>query len=254
LIACSLRGQTPAQQPTFEVASIKIKETSDGGLADRLPRRSGNTVSMHNTQLELVVPYAYNIPRGYPLEGDLNAPDSWKWFDIDAVAPGSPTDDEIRLMFRSLLEDRFKLRTHHETQQREVYALVLGKRKPKLREWQAGEKPLSVRGSPVPEGGVGNFSSREEPYHIAGRKVPLTKLAAYLTLLLRTPVIDKTGLLGDFDFELVWGAQGEERPSGPPDPAEVAAVLGEQTGLALVRSKEPIDVLVVDHFEKPSAN
>jgi uncharacterized protein (TIGR03435 family) len=72
--------------------------------------------------------------------------------------------------------------------------------------------------------------------------------------MLRTPVIDKTGLSGDFDFELVWGAQGEERPSGPPDLAEVAAALQRQIGLGLVRSKEPIDVLVVDHFEKPSAN
>jgi len=255
LIACSLCGQTPAPRLTFEVASIKIKVAPDGGPADMAPRRSGNNrVSMHNTQLELAIPYAYHVPRGYPLEGDLKAPDSWEWFDIDAVAPGSPTDDEIRLMFQSLLEDRFKLRVHHETQQREVYALVPGKRKPKLKEWQPGEKPLSVRDRLVPEGAVGNFSSREEPYHIAGRKAPMTKLASYLTLMLRTPVIDKTGLAGDFDFELVWGAQGEERPSGPSDPAEVAAALQEQLGLGLVRSKEPIDVLVVDHFEKPSAN
>jgi uncharacterized protein (TIGR03435 family) len=157
-------------------------------------------------------------------------------------------------MFQSLLEDRFKLKVHHETQQREVYALIPGKRRPKLREWQPGAKPLSVRDRTVPEGAVGNFSSREEPFHIAGRKVPITKLASYLTLMLRTPVIDKTGLSGDFDFELVWGTQGEERPSGPPDRAEVAAALQEQIGLGLVRSKEPIDVLVVDHFEKPSAN
>lgn len=253
LIACSLSSQTPAPRPTFEVASIKIKATSDGGPADMVPRRSGNRVSMHNITLELVIPYAYHVPRGYPLEGDLDAPDDWKWFDIEAVAPGSPTDDQIRVMFQSLLEDRFKLRVHHETQQREVYALVPGKRKPKLKEWQLGEKPLSVRDRPVPEGTMGNFSSREEPYHVAGRKVPMTKLASYLRLMLRTLVIDKTGLSGDFDLELVWGSQGEERPSGPPDPAEVAAALQAQIGLGLVRSKEPIDVLVVDRFEKPSA-
>jgi uncharacterized protein (TIGR03435 family) len=178
---------------------------------------------MHNTQLELVIPYAYHIPRGYPLEGDLNAPDTWKWFDIEAIAPGSPSDDEIRLMFQSLLEDRFKLRVHHETQQREVFALVPGRRTPKLKEWQPGAKPLGVRDRPVPEGAVGNFSSREEPYQIVGRKVPITKLASYLTLMLRTPIIDKTGLSGDFDFELVWGTQGEGRPSGPPDSAEVGS-------------------------------
>ena len=104
------------------------------------PRRSGNRVSMHNTTLELVIPYAYHVSRGYTLEGDLNVPDNWKWFDIEAVAPGPPTDDQIRLMFQSLLEDRFKLRVHHETQQREVYALVSGKRRREAEGVAAGRK------------------------------------------------------------------------------------------------------------------
>jgi uncharacterized protein (TIGR03435 family) len=209
---------------------------------------------MHNTQLELVVPYAYHVQRGYPVEGDLNTPESWRWFDIDAVAAGSPTDDEIRLMFQSLLEERFKLKVHHEMRQRDVYTLVQGKKEPSLKEWQAGAKPLSVRGRVVPEGAMGNFSSRDDPYHIAGRKASMTKLASYLSLLLQTPVVDRTGLSGDFDFELAWGSPGEDRPIGPPDPAEFAAALQEHLGLRLVRAKEPIGVLVVDHFERPSAN
>ena len=137
LIACSLYGQSPAPRPTFEVASIKIKAPSEAGPADFVPRRSGDRVSMHNTQLELLVPYAYHVQRGYPVEGDLNAPESWRWFDIDAIAAGSPTDDEIRLMFQSLLEERFKLKVHHETRQRYIYTLVQGKKEPSLREWQA---------------------------------------------------------------------------------------------------------------------
>jgi uncharacterized protein (TIGR03435 family) len=218
------------------------------------PKRSGDRVSVHNTQLELVVPYAYHVPRGYPVEGDLNAPESWRWFDIDAIAAGSSTDDEIRLMLRSLLEERFKLRVHREMQQREVYTLVTGRKEPGLKEWRADAKPLSVRGRVVPEGVVGNFSSREDPYHIAGRKASMTKLASYLSLMLQTPVTDRTGLAGDFDFELMWGAPGEDRPVGPPNPSEVTAALQHQIGLRLVRAKEPIYVLVVDHFEKPSAN
>jgi uncharacterized protein (TIGR03435 family) len=107
----------------FEVASIKIKAPSEAGPADLAPHRSGDRVTMHNTQLELVVPYAYHVQRGYPVEGELNAPESWRWFDIDAVAAGSPTDDEVRLMFQSLLEERFSLKVHHETRQRDVYTL-----------------------------------------------------------------------------------------------------------------------------------
>src|SRR5215469_16209954 len=93
LIACSLSGQLLAQRPAFEVSSIRIKLPSEAGPTDFEPRRSGNRVSMHNTQLELVIPYAYNVQRGYPVEGDLNPPESWKWFDIDAIAAGSPTED-----------------------------------------------------------------------------------------------------------------------------------------------------------------
>jgi uncharacterized protein (TIGR03435 family) len=255
LIACSLYGQSPAPRPMFEVASIKIRAASDAGPAEAVPRRSGDRVSMHNTQLELVVPYAYQVQRGYPVEGDLNAPESWRWFDIDAIAAGSPTDDEIRLMFQSLLEERFKLKVHHETRQREVYTLVQGKKRLGLKEWQAGAKPLSVRGRVVPDGVVGNFSSREDPYHIVGRKVSMARLGSYLSLMLRTPVTDETELSGSFDFEVIWGSSPDSnRPAGTANPSEVSAALQEQLGLRLERAKRPIDVLVVDHFAKPTAN
>ena len=254
LIAGSLHGQSPAPRPTFEVASIKAKAPSEAGPVDFVPQRSGDRVAMHNTQLELVIPYAYHVQRGYPVEGDLDAPEGWKWFDIDAIAAGSPTDDEIRLMFQSLLEERFKLKVHHETRQLEVYTLVQGKKKPGLREWQPDERPLSVRGRVVPEGFLGNLSSREDPYHIVGRKASMSRLGSYLSLMLRTPVTDETELSGDFDFELIWGAPDADRPAGPADPSTVSAALLDQLGLRLERAKRPIDVLVVDHFEKPSAN
>ena len=254
LIACSLFGQSPAPRPTFEVASIKIKATSESGPVGFAPRRSGDRVSMHNTQLELVVRYAYNVQRGYPVEGDLNAPDNWRWFDVDAIAAGSPTDDEVRLMFQSLLEERFKLKSHHETRQSDVYTLVQRKKGPRLKEWRAGAKPPSVRGRVAPEGVVGNFSSREDPYHIVGRKASMAKLASYLSLMLSTPVTDETELSGDFDFELIWGLPDNDRPAGPADPLEVSAALQEQLGLRLEKARRPTDILVVDHFEKPSAN
>jgi uncharacterized protein (TIGR03435 family) len=254
LIACSLYAQSSAPQPKFEVASIKIKAPSEAGPADLAPRRSGERVWMHNTQLELVVRYAYHSQRGYPVEGDLNAPESWRWFDVDAVVAGSPTDDELRQMFQSLLEERFKLKVHHETRQLDVYTLVQEKKKAGLAEWQADAKPVSVRGTVVPEGFVGNLSSREDPYHIAGRKASMAKLASYLSQMLQIPVTDGTRLLGDFDFEVIWGSAEGDRPSGPPDPLELGAALREQLGLRLVRAKQPVNVLVVDHFEKPSAN
>src|SRR5262249_22365890 len=157
-----------------EVVSIKIKAPSEAGPADLMPHRSGNRVSMHNTQLELVVFYAYQVQRGYPVEGDLNVPEGWRWFDIDAIAADSPTDDEIRLMFQSLLEERFQLKVHHETRENDIFTLALGKKKPRLHAWSASAKPLSVRGRLVPEGVVANYSSREAPYHVVGHKASMT--------------------------------------------------------------------------------
>jgi uncharacterized protein (TIGR03435 family) len=247
-------GQSPGSRPRFEVASIKTKASNEAGPADFVPRRSGDRVSMQNTQLELVVQYAYHVQQGFPVEGDLSTPESWRWFDIDAIAAGSPTDDDIRLMLQSLLEERFKLKVHHETQQREVYTLVQGKKAPGLKEWQASAKPPSIRGTVVPEGVVGNFSSREDPYHIVGRKASMAKLASYLSLMLRTPVTNETELPGDFDFELSWGFPDDSRPAGPSNPSEASAALQRQLGLRLERAKRPIDVLILDHFERPSDN
>jgi len=83
----------------------------------------------------------------------------------------------------------------------------------------------------------------------------MAKLASYFSLMLRTPVTDETELSGTFDFELIWGSPPDsDRPAVTAEPSEVSAALQEQLGLRLERAKRPIDVLVVDHFEKPSAN
>jgi uncharacterized protein (TIGR03435 family) len=72
--------------------------------------------------------------------------------------------------------------------------------------------------------------------------------------MLATPVTDETELTGDFEMELIWGSPDANRPAGPADPVDVSAALQQQLGLRLERAKRRIDVLVVDHFEKPSAN
>ena len=56
----------------------------------------------------------------------------------------------------------------------------------------------------APDGIVANFSSREDPHHIVGRKAPMARLASYLTRMLQVPVMDQTGLARDFNFELTW--------------------------------------------------
>ena len=80
----------------------------------------------------------------------------------------------------------------------------------------------------------------------------MARLASYLTRMLQIQVADETGLAGDFDFELTW--ESDDPPLAPPDPALVAAVFQEQLGLKLEKRKRPVEILVVDHVEKPSEN
>jgi len=248
-IACISRGQSFVRRPEFDVASVK--PNTPNGPFDLTPRRSGDRIIMHS-ELQPIVAYAYHVEPGYPVEGDLGLPDGWNWYDIDAKVTGSPSDDEIRLMFQTLLEDRFKLKVHRETKELPVYTLTKAKKGPKLKEWTKDAPQQRIIGRVVPDGLVANFSSREDPHHIAGRKVPIAKLAAYLTRTLEMPVTDETGLVGNFDFELTWDSDAP--PLASPDPALVAAALQEQLGLRLEKGRRAIETLVVDHVERPSGN
>ena len=103
-IVWSAMGQDT--RPAFEVASVK--RSPGDGAADPKPRRSGNRVSMHNIRVATAVIYAYHLADGamttsYQLAGNLQMPDGWEEYDIDAIAPGSPSDDDLRLMFQVLL-------------------------------------------------------------------------------------------------------------------------------------------------------
>jgi uncharacterized protein (TIGR03435 family) len=104
---------------------------------------------MHS-ELGPMVAYAYHVEPGYPVEGDLSLPDGWNWYDIDAKVAGSPSDEEIRLMFQALLEERFKLKVHRETKELPVYTLTQTKKGPKLRQWTEDAPPQRVIGQGGP--------------------------------------------------------------------------------------------------------
>jgi uncharacterized protein (TIGR03435 family) len=82
-------GQSDTPRPEFEVASVKVNIAN--GPFDPTPRRSGDRIIMHNTQLGPMMMYAYNVPRGIPMEGDGRLPDGWNWYDVEAKVAGSPT-------------------------------------------------------------------------------------------------------------------------------------------------------------------
>ena len=235
-------------RPAFDVASIKA-DLSETGV-DHF-RNSGGTFLAVNYSLRRYIAMAYGLPdsRQYLLSGP-----EWldsERFDISAKYPAEASNADSMLMLQRLLEERFGLKVHHATQDFTAYALVVGKNGPKLK----APAPPVGSGAAVtfPCGGPpGGFTVRNG--HALGCSVSLSALADRLSRQsfgLDRPVIDQTGLAGEFDVTLDFAD-----PSRPESdaPSAVTAVQ-DQLGLKLELRKIPIDVLVVDHAEKvPASN
>lgn len=150
-------------------------------------------------------------------------------------------------MLQTLLADRFKLEVHKEMRTASVYALIVGKGGPKLKEAKDDEPAGSKTG------GTGGM------FQVAFQKVTVLGLVNTLANVLDTPVLDETGLKGYYDYKLEWAPTriGEENPgkaqandSGP----DLFIALQEQLGLNLVKKKGSIEFLLIDHAERPSEN
>ncbi|HEX4278912.1 MAG TPA: TIGR03435 family protein [Bryobacteraceae bacterium] len=153
-------------------------------------------------------------------------------------------DEEFKLRIQSLLADRFQLRIHKETREEPVYSLVVAKNGPKFQESKfnnsAAEKGL------LP--GLKMF-----PYQLTGTSVAIHYLADELSRRLSRDVIDHTGLDGEYDFNLHWMPDAAEVDSNSDAPS-IFTALQEQLGLKLESSKAPVDAIVIDHIERPTAN
>jgi uncharacterized protein (TIGR03435 family) len=200
---------------------------------------------MIQEDLGLMIAFGYNI-RGNRVLGGPNWLRTEK-YDVIAKSEGegSPSTDQFRFMLQRLLADRFKLAVHRETREASAYALVVGKSGPKLREVN-DSSPIRFRGS----GGS-----------LIAQKLSMARLAENLTTELRNfavVVVDETGLTGDYAFSLEWD-QYELQDGNPANrPASTKPSLftavQEQLGLKLESVKRPVEYLIIDYAEKPSAN
>jgi len=208
-------------------------------------------------------------------------------YEIQARAAGKPSKDQMRLMLQSLLADRFGLKIHFETRRLPVFLLTMvkpGRMGPKLRPHspacnvadpandQAGATP-AAKGSTIKDAGERDvfpplcldrsLMTIPEPNHVkltGSRNMTPAMLATYLPSIgdLDRPVIDRTGLVGSVDFSLEFTPEADL-----PDNSGMAAdpdtritsfheALEKQLGLILAPAKAPVDVMVVDHVERPS--
>jgi uncharacterized protein (TIGR03435 family) len=297
LTAGLISAQSPAaDRIEFEVASVKPSKSGDLPANSTFPLGPGSVYvsngghfSATNLPLAAYIAFAYKI-MGSQQESLLSQLPGWgltDHFDIQARTDGNPakdTKDQMRLMMRSLLADRFRLAMHNETRQGPVFALTAlrpGKTGPLLRP-HPNDSSCSTDPPPPPTQLAGPFPalcggllqmppSAPGLRRFGGRNITMAFIANILTPIgtLDRPVLDQTGLTGTFDFALEWAPElqgtadreklasprppGAELPADIPGPAFMDAVR-QQLGLKLERQKGPIEVLVLDHVERPSQN
>jgi uncharacterized protein (TIGR03435 family) len=253
VVAATGRAQSAAAvRPQFEVASVK-PDTKENGHVDFLPVRTGDRVVMHNTQLQGIVMYAYHVAYNQ-LAGFRENPDSWKWYDIDARVAGSPSDPELRLMFQSMLEDRFKLKVHRETREMPVYKLEVAKGGPKLKPGTEGDSSATIEGRPlVTKNGAVWITMWKDGSHLVGKNVTMAQLASALSSQFDGPLVESTGIAGTFDFDVIF-APANWPPDSEFTPPFLSVALKNELGLTVEKGKAPVEVLVLDHLEKPTPN
>ena len=190
-----------------------------------------------------LIMWAYNL-KNYQVSfaPSISRPDVY--YDIFAKAEGDalPTEGDFRQMLQALLKDRFNLRVHREMQEMPVYALVVGKNGPKFKESAPDAIPS----------GYGGVNGRNQYRKVT--KGTMEDLADGLQVYAGRPVVDRTGLTGTYDYRME--ATPEFRINNNPELSDISVftAVQEQLGLKLEPEKAPIEILVVDHIEKPSAN
>lgn len=250
LLTIGLAAQEPAL-PKYELASIKPTPPAVRGGGGR-PEPGGQRYRGTNLTLRLYITSAFQI-RADQVQGGPGWVDSDR-FDIEAQAEKPSSLGEHHLMMRSLLEERFHLKYHFEPKEMPLYALVVDSGGSKLTPHAAGNS-----GEPWIE------PTMDAPLHAHWKatSTPMELLTFRLASVLDRPVVDQTGLKGDYDFTLLYtmdlpakiapNALINGEPIDTSGPSIFQAVR-QQLGLRLDARKGPVKTLVVDHVEKPSDN
>ncbi len=250
--------------PSFEVATIKPSHSSSDLFNFRM---TDTRFSAENASLTRLVRFAYNISSGNQLAKDPDWMNSER-FDVDAKITDAQIEalknlppeqrlNQYRLMVQSLLADRFKMKVSTEVKELPVYALVVAKDGTKL-------TPASFQHIPWL---TGEFSRGDLNASGVSMKFFTNDWLSRRPDLSGRAVIDATGLQGSYDFTLKWSPvdMSSGLPSASADRGAASATvdssgpslftaLQEQLGLKLEPRKAPVEVLVIDHVEKPSPN
>ena len=228
LLACATFAQKPDDSLTFEVASVKPHTGDTRGGSPRTAQDPGRIV-MLNRLLRSMIVEAFGI-RNFQLEHpawmDQNR------YDIVAKVPEGATKEQQRIMMRNLLTERFQLQVRRETRTLSALALVVAKGEPKLTRNEA---------PPDPAAGI-KQSVRNGIITETARQQSMAKLVTWLTGALDRPVLNETGLAGNYDFSMSWSVDTATSDTDMHD-ALISAV--QQLGLKLESRKAPVEMLIV---------
>ncbi len=253
------RNSNPGQ--SFEVASVKPNTSGVEGEKHSFPPFSRGFTAT-STNLKTLIQLAWKVNDSRLLGGP-----GWiesARYDIAAIpAEGNVALDQSRLMLQTLLEDRFKLIVRREIKEMPVYALVsaTGGLKRLVSEEENCVCVQSRFAGIAP--GAGSSSTRSVRGNapratnlLAGAKISIAEFVDALGNILDRPVVDRTGFTGTFSFRLDFSAPVATVVDGgnPDNRPSIFTALPEQLGLKLESAKGPVEVLVIDHVEKPDAN
>jgi uncharacterized protein (TIGR03435 family) len=267
-------GSSTTTSYVYDVASIKPNKSGDNRVRLMF---TPDGLSATNTNLQMLVESVYEIQ-----DNQLSGAPGWlrsERYDIEAKMDSAVADQLRKLdtdqrraarqqMLQALLADRCKLAIHRETTEQTVYALVVAKSGSKLHEAKPGDAyPNGFKG-PDGQPGVGMMMMGGAGGPVNAQGIAISNLAGFLSRQLGRKVIDKTGLTGIYDFTLKWAPDQStplfNGPAGGPSPADSApadssgpslfTAVQEQLGLKLESQKGSVEVIVIDHVEKPSEN
>jgi len=271
--SCPAFAQSSPPAPAFEVASVKPSPPPTGnGIMRRLGAPDPGMINYGNATLAMLISRAYGVK-----DFQVSGPD-WLTslgYDVVAKVPAGVPADQVPLMLQTLLAERFKLKLHRESKTIGVYALIVGKGGPKLKE----SDPADLAGVPGP--GVRMLVTPNGGREISGH-MTMAQLTDVMSFFMDRPVVDSTGLTGTYDVDMAFMPDERDQMqnklgpamamAGPPPaggndaarPAEavsdatagsIFSAVQEKLGLKLDPRKSPAEILVIDHAEKiPTEN
>lgn len=225
-----------AQALRFDVASVR-PNTLDDRIVTIDPGPNGR-FSARGYSLKLLIQHAYTV-KGFQIGGGPG------WLDVDrydilARGRSDATPEQLRLMLRALLEERFALRVHRIQKEMPGFELSVTGAQSKLKPSGASNENADMR--------------RDATGALVANGISMPAFATIVSAYLAKPVVDKTRLPGLYDFRILWTERADQVPDAESTGVSLISALRDQLGLKLTSKRVTAEVIVIDRAAKATPN